>query len=62
MWSDILSIDVYQLSDSSDICVPAECQALLAEMGWLLATVSVYIQCASGGTISSVLISGIRIQ
>ena len=35
MLSDILSIDVYQLSDSTDICVPAECQALLAEMGWL---------------------------
>ena len=40
MLSDILSIDVYQLSDSTEICVPAECQALLAEMGWLQATVS----------------------
>ena len=39
IWSDILSSDVYQLSDSSDMCVLAECQALLADMGWLQATV-----------------------
>ena len=37
--SDILSIDVYQLSDITDICVPAECHALLAGMGWLQAIV-----------------------
>ena len=42
MLGDILSMDVYRLSDSTYICVPRECQALLAEMGWLQATV-VYI-------------------
>ena len=40
MLSDILSIDVYQLADCTDICVLLECQALLAEMGWLQAAVS----------------------
>ena len=45
MLSDSQSIDVYQLSDSTEICVPAECQALLAEMGWLQALYRVYTVC-----------------
>ena len=63
MLSDILSMFIYRLSDSTDICVSAGCQALLAEMVWLQAAVLyMYIRCASGGMISSLLIFGIRIQ
>ena len=56
MLGDILSMYSYRLSDSPDICVPLEYQALLAEMGWLQVTVCLHIQCTSGGTTSSVIV------
>ena len=42
MMSDALSMDVYWLSDSTDICILLECQPLLAGRGWLQACCIVY--------------------
>ena len=62
MLSDILSMFIYRLSDRNYIRVSSGMPSVACRNGLVTSCGIVYIPCASVGTISSLLISGIRIQ